>query len=320
MKKYKARLAAIFALLLASVSLASCSVLGLDKKEPSAESGEHRHEYHLRESFTNGVCNSPGHQLYVCECGEQFESPIPSPHSYVTLTDTTGSYFKHICKHCGEYTITHEQKYLHVIDFENGETLEEATEQDGANCYRVGKDKGTIEIVSDGDNRCLTANFANYYILDKTDTIKNGKDFVVSVDVRYEVYGRNALFSVLCHTGKDFSYNAGLVFVEEDKSLSFVADGDPRYREKVYLTDEGYDNITIKGNIRTGLYDVYLNQVLVRKDIPYVKNNSPKFVCIRYFDVQSKVPYVGYVDNLKMYAADIPEFIIDEDHLVFEEQ
>ena len=311
------RMRILLLVLLVGILLVSCA-------EPPVEQGPHKHEYYLKEIVAAGVCTAPGYQLYACDCGESFRGEIPSPHEYETKVDVTGAYFKEVCKHCGDYTITHKPEYLHVFDFEEGEDLKTIGKTPQAEPYRLGGTQGKeLDIVTHNGSRGLWSSKGNYYILDKTNTLRNGEDFVVSMDIQYETFARTAIFSVLCYYGNNFSYNAGLIFAEPDGRMSFVAEGDPEYREEVYLSTEGYDNITIKGNLGTGLYDIYFNQKLVRKNVPYVKVQSGcKIVCIRYFDErysQSDVPYSAYADNLKMYASATPEFVIDENNIVFED-
>lgn len=317
MKKQRWIIAALV-LALGGLTLLSCT-----NKEP-VES-EHIHEYHLRETSLVGVCSDPGYQLYACECGDSFKSDIPSPHEYETIADVTGAYFKTLCKHCGLVSgITHEQEYFYVLDFEGVKDLTEAGNKPNTQAYRIGGIEGEqIGIVKDGENSVLWSTVGNYYLLDKTNTLKDGKDFVVSMDIRYETFANTAIFSVLGHNrNKDFSYNAGLIFADAEGRMTFVAQGDPEYQEEVYLSQDGYDTITVKGNLSTGLYDIYLNQKLVRKNVPYVKAQSSfDYICIRFFDVRysnSNVPYVAYADNLKLYAASAPEFIIDESQITFE--
>ncbi len=308
----KLRLAAICFSLLLCVSAVGCG-----QKLPE---GEHHHEYHLRDTV-EGICSDKGYQLYACACGESFKSFMPSPHNYKTLTDTTGAYFKTVCTRCGDYSITHKQTYLFEIDFEGAEDVKAAAHKTNCACYRVGD---PMELAEDGGSTVMKSVAGNYYILDKTDTMKTGKTFFISADIRYETRAHAAIFSILPkEKDQDFSYNAGLVFVEKDGKLSFVSRGDLRYQEDVYLSEEGYDNLTIKCDLYKGLYDVYLNQKLVRKNLSYVKtNDSVELVCARYFDVRysdSDRPPVAYGDNVRMYVADIPEFEIDEERLTFPE-
>ena len=90
-------------------------------------------------------------------------------------------------------------------------------------------------------------------------------------------------------------------------------DGDPAYYKDVFFSKEGYDTLTVKGNLGTGLYDVYLNEQLVRKDVRYVSASSPiTLLCLRYFDVQNTESYTGYVDNLKLYRTAVPDVATDE--------
>lgn len=310
------RFVAVLLLLSVCTCLFSCETVTVP------EETEHQHEYHL-ENTVIGTCSAPGSQTFSCACGEAFQSTVPAPHAYETIADLTGAYFKEYCTVCGVYTITHEQKYVHLIDFEGFEDYKAAAEQEKVSCYRAGgkgNEPPRLELVEDMGDMSLKSTDSNYYLLDKSGILQDGRDFVVSVDVRYETHGRASLFTILCrYTGKgDFAYNGGLVFIEADGRLSTVNDGDPAYYKDVYFSAEGYDTVTVKGNLGTGLYDVYLNEQLVRKDVKYVSASSPiNFVCLRYFDVQHGGTYTGYVDNLKLYRASVPEFVIDESEIKF---
>ena len=298
----------LLVLFLTSISLVSCS------GAPIIADTDHQHEYHLLQTV-GGTCAAWGYQQYSCVCGESFKSDIPVPHSYVTLADDTDSHFMEICKVCGAYSITHEQEYIYHIDFENAETPKTAAKQGNSECYRI--TGSAIELVKDEGDMSLKVVNTNYYVLDKSETVKNGEDFVASMDIRYDRHGEAAIFSILCFY-KDFSYNSGLIFVEEDGRLSSVNDGDLAYDEEVYLSEEGYDNIAVKGNLATGLYDIYVNDKLVRKNVRYVKaEDSLKLVCLRYFDAQNSGTYIGYADNLKLYAAAFPESVVDENLINF---
>lgn len=302
---------ALAALLLTGTCLVSCSDVSRGNET------EHSHEYHLSETV-RGTCAAPGYQKYVCSCGESFESAVPTPHSYTTLADVTDSYFMEICRVCGTYSITHEQDYLYYIDFENAKDYEEAALQENSECYRASGEH--IGLVADGDDTSLKVTDTNYYILDKSEVVKSGEDFVASMDIRFDKHAKATIFSILCYFegSKDFSYNAGLIFVEADGRLSSVTDGDLRYYEEVYLSEDGYDNIVVKGSLKTGLYDIYVNEKLVRKNVSYVKTEKPlKMVCLRYFDAQNSATYTAYADNLKLCAATLPEFVIDEDQIDF---
>ena len=293
---------AIIALLLACVCLFSC------EKSPVAKETEHRHEYYLKESVT-GTCTEAGRQLYACSCGESFESTVTLPHSFVPVSDGQG---KEVCSACGFYTRSFEPEYLYYIDFEDSKDHNEAIEKGGSQCFRV-SGKETVSLHKEDGNTVLKVIESNVYTIDTTGTVDAGEDFVVSLDLRFEEHGRASIFTVLCRfAGKgDFSYNGGLVFIEADGRLSTSDSGDPQYFKDVYFSKTGYDNVTIVGNLKTGLYDVYFNETLVRKNIPYVSATSQtKMVCLRFFDAQHKQPYTAYTDDWRLYAASEPDFLM----------
>ena len=252
----------VFSLLLL---LVSCSLL-FSCGDGSVAETEHIHEYCLVDTVY-GTCLEPGHQLFVCSCGEQFESAVPMPHTYASEPAKIGmnSYVKYFCEVCGAYALVHDQTFIYSVDFEDAEDAKTAFVKGNTEIYRTSVSKvgsgSDVSLVDDMGDKSLKAVDTNIYTLDKTRAIEEGKDFVISFDIRFEEYGRTTIFSIICQNqGKtDFSYNSGLVFIEEDGKLSTSAPGNAAVFQKATFSKEGYDTVTIKGNLKTGLYDVYFN-------------------------------------------------------------
>ena len=151
---------------------------------------------------------------------------------------------------------------------------------------------------------------ANYCVWDNTNSITS-KKIVASMDVMFEKYANESfnLFSISYQqTNGNMVYNNGVVIVAPDGELY-------AYGQKkalgVKLVDKGYNNITMVYDPVTGLADLYLNEKLVATGIKYYvmpKDISRSY--IRYFD--RKPSYSALADNLKVYLADTPEFVVPD--------
>ncbi len=304
------------AALLCGAMLTSCGGAPVGDKE--TESERHRHEYH-HEKTVEGTCAELGYQLYTCACGDTFKSLIPSEHDYELVnTKADGvEYVKRTCKVCGDSSVARLQTYLFNIGFEDADTVEEAGNQP-PNVEYYGHAGTLAEIVKNDDGAFAHLVSSNYYLLDLSNTLRDGKNFVLSFDVRFDKFSGGALFSLIPFRNGSFSYNDGMMELDPSGNVTFCSTGDSAYNKAVKLSDKGYNNITVTGNMSTGLYDVYVNQTLVRKGISYQKAGNAEKIYIRYLDRDTG--FDAAVDNLKLYAADLPEFLVEPNGLVFEKE
>lgn len=315
MKDTQKKLLGIIALSLSIFLFAACSDTPNETEDDIPETeARHRHEYHLKET-REGDCKVRGYQLYECDCGESFKSLLPSEHVYVDVKDTSGNCIKRVCNNCGDYSIIRDQKYTFYIDFEGMLTVEAAGTQAPYVEY-YGRSGTSAEIETDAYGSYAKLVSSNYYLLDTSEIMKKGQNFVISFDVKFDRYAKGALFSLIPFNNGSFSYNDGLIRIDASGTLSFLGSGDSQYNKTVVLPDKGYSNIAIAGNMKTGLYDVYVNEELVRKDIPYIKSSSSlEKVYLRYLDKDTGS--TAFIDDLKLYVAETPEFVIDESKLYF---
>ena len=286
------------------------------EEETTSVLGPHSHAFALTETVS-GTCLEQGYDRYECSCGMSYKSLIPSAHSYKEVKDVTGEYTKSVCESCGDYKIVRNQKYLYNINFENvASVAEAATQPPNLEFYVTAGESIAIEKDEDGAHMNIAA--SNYYVRDTSGVFASGKTFVLSMDVKVEQFASAELISIVYQTGSKWAYNRGIVRLEADGSLGFFSKGNGAHNEKLYLSTKGYNNITIIGDLKTNLFDVYVNEVLVREDVSYVGAPSENAVIyVRYFD--QKKAFVASADNLKFYQANAPEFIVPSSGITFEE-
>lgn len=281
------------------------------------ETGAHTHEFVLTGTM-QGTCAEQGYDRYECSCGMSYKELIPAAHTYKTVMDVSGQYTKTVCVMCGAYKIVRNQKYLYNIDFENVASVGEAANQPPNLEFYVAAG-GTAALENDGENAYMKIAACNYYVKDKSGVFLSGDTFVLSMDVKVEKYATAELLSIVYqHKNNKWSYNRGLVRLEADGTISFCGGGNGKYTQTVRLSEKGYNNITVVGNFKDNLFDVYVNEELVREAISYV--NVPAAddtIYVRYFD--QKKDYVAYADNMKLYRADTPEFVVPKSGIVFSE-
>jgi hypothetical protein len=127
----------------------------------------------------------------------------------------------------------------------------------------------------------------------------------------FESYPRERLnlFSISYRDAKGKeTYNSGIVLVGTDGSLYVSGSDEPL---SVKLKNKGYSNITMVYDPVTGLADVYVDEKLERKDVKYiVMPTGISKSYIRYFD--RKHGFGAAADNLKVYLADTPEFVVPD--------
>ena len=285
--------------------------------EGAPEEGPHTHEFTLTETVS-GTCLEQGYNRYDCSCGMSYKSLIPSAHSYKTVKDVTGQYTKKVCESCGDYTIVRNQTYLYNIDFENASSVGDAANQPPNLEFYVAAG-GTATVEKDEDGSYMSIATANYYVRDKSGIFVSGETFVLSMDLKVEKFAKAELISIAYQNGDKWVYNRGIVRLEADGSLGFYSDGNGVYTQKVYLSTKGYNNITLVGDMKTRLFDVYVNGELVREEVYYSVSAPSKdtTIYVRYFD--QKKDFVASADNLKLYEAKLPEFIVPSSGIVFAE-
>lgn len=279
--------------------------------EPVETEPPHTHEY-LLSNTVGGTCVEEGYEVYSCTCGLSYKNLIPSAHKYTEVKDSTGKYTKKLCSLCGEYKIVRNQTYLFNLTFEGFTDVKSATEgQKNLDFYTISSadgTKGNAVIRSNTDGNYLYLSECNYAVWDNTNSITS-KKIVASLDIMFESYSREKLnlFSVSYVDSKGtMAYNSGIVLVGNDGSLYVNGSDKPL---SVKLKQKGYTNITMVYDPTTGLADVYVDEKLESKDVKYVippANVSRSY--IRYFD--RKAGYHAAADNLKVYVADTPEFIV----------
>jgi hypothetical protein len=279
--------------------------------EPVETEPPHVHEYLLSKTV-GGTCVEEGYEVFSCTCGLSYKNLIPSAHKYTDVKDSTEKYTKKLCSLCGDYKIVRNQAYLFNLTFEGFSDVKKATEgQKNLDFYTISsadKTNGNAVIRSNSDGNYLYLSECNYAVWDNTNSITS-KKIVASIDVMFESYPKEKLhlFSVSYVDSKGTTaYNSGIVLVGNDGSLYVNGDDKPL---SVKLKQKGYTNITMVYDPTTGLADVYVDEKLERKDVKYVippANVSRSY--IRYFD--RKAGYHAAADNLKVYVADTPEFIV----------
>lgn len=279
--------------------------------EPVETEPPHVHEYLLSKTV-GGTCVEEGYEVFSCTCGLSYKNLIPSAHKYTDVKDSTGKYTKKLCSLCGDYKIVRNQSYLFNLTYEGFTDVKSATEgQKNLDFYTISSadgTKGNAVIRSNTDGNYLYLSECNYAVWDNTNSITS-KKIVASIDVMFESYPKEKLhlFSVSYVDSKGTTaYNSGIVLVGNDGSLYVNGSDKPL---SVKLKQKGYTNITMVYDPTTGLADVYVDEKLERKDVKYVippTNVSRSY--IRYFD--RKAGYHAAADNLKVYVADTPEFIV----------
>lgn len=286
-----------------------------DESGATDEDEAHTHEYLLTQT-TEGTCAEYGYHRYECSCGLSYKELIPAAHTYKTVTDVTGTYTKTVCTACGAYTIVRNQVYLYNIDFENAkDPADAAKKQQNLEFFTLAGDGATL--VKEGENTLMKIAASNYYVKDLTGVLAGGQKVVFSMDLKVEKFAQAELLSIVYLNGTKWSYNRGVVRLEADGTLGFYGVGNGKYTEKVKLSDKGYVTITVAGDMKKGLFDVYVDGELVREGIQYPKPSATTEVYVRYFD--QKKDYVAYADNLKFYAASVPEFVVSANGIVFSE-
>ena len=282
-----------------------------------ADAADHSHEFVLT-GTVDGTCAEQGYDRYACSCGMSDKELIPAAHSYRSVVDVSGQYTKTVCDFCGDYKIVRNQEYLYNIDYENAISVEEAAKQPPNLEFYVMAGSGGATVENDGENSYMRIYQNNYYVRDKSGVFMSGKTFVLSMDIKVEQYAAAELLSIVYQSGSNWAYTSGLIRLKADGTLGFFANGNGKYTGEVRLSGKGYDNITVVGDLESCLFDVYVNEKLVREDILYRgPTSSSAIVYIRYFD--QKKNYVACVDNLKFYQAETPEFIVPNSGIVFSE-
>lgn len=311
----KRRCFLVFAFFVILLSLAACgrggdaTVTDTTWIDDAVTSPVHEHEYFLSKTV-EGTCVEDGYELYVCSCGLSYKNLLPSAHKYTTVADTTGKYVKNVCSLCGDYKIVRDQTYLHNLTFENFTDVQTAVNaQKNLKFYAIASADGADgggEIRVGADGNCLYIHDANFYVQDTSRSMVT-KKFVVSFDVKFDKTTEMELLSfVFQKTDGSWNYNSGIVKVASDGHLKiFGRDA----KLDVTLKDKGYNNITVVCDPKTTVCDVYVDEKLVAEKIRYVACPSDARACyIRYFD--RKKGYSACIDNLKMYVADTPEFVV----------
>lgn len=282
----------------------------------SEETEEHVHAFSLTETV-EGDCKEQGYSRYACSCEMSYKVPIPAAHTYKQVKDVSGAYTKRVCVSCGEYKIVRNQEYLYNIDFEGVETPAEAAKQPPSVEFYVIAGEGA-SVKQDDEGACMKIGASNYYLRDTSGIFVSGKTFVFSMDIKVEKYAQAELLSIVYQNGSKWAYNRGVVRLEADGTLGFFSNGNGKYTKTVRLSDKGYNNITVVGDLKNCLFDIYVNEELVREDVSYIASpNADTVVYIRYFD--QKKAFVAYADNLKLYAAETPEFVVPASGIVFSE-
>lgn len=295
---------------------ASSETLSETEGSPSSESEPHTHAYLLTETV-EGSCAEYGYHRYACSCGLSYKELIPAAHVYTTVKDVTGEYTKTVCTACGTYKIIRNQKYLYNINFENVKSPEEAANQPPNLEFYVIAGNGA-ERVTDGENAYMRIAASNYYVKDTSGVFVEGKKVVFSIDLKVEKFAHAELLSIVYLTDGKWAYNRGIIRIEADGTLGFYDKGNGKYTQPVRLSEKGYVTVTVAGDMKTGLFDVYVDGELVREGIRYFKPPSKSTaVYIRYFD--QKKDFVACADNLKLYVADTPEFVVPSSGIVFSE-
>ena len=128
-------------------------------------------------------------------------------------------------------------------------------------------------------------------------------------DVKFEKITEMELLSYAFQNadGK-WSYNQGIVKLTADGRFKLYKEDAPL---DVKIKTKGYTNITVVSDPKTSLCDVYIDGKLVREKVKYVNFPTDAIGCyIRYFDRADG--FSACMDNMKMYVADTPEFIVPD--------
>ena len=276
----------------------------------------HTHEYKLSNTVA-GTCVEEGYETYSCTCGLSYKNLIPSAHKYKSVKDTTGKYVKNVCTLCGDYKIVRNQSYVHYITFDACDTVEDAVNAfNTLKFYAISSadgmgGKGVIK--SNLDGKYMYINDSNFYIEDTSGTLLT-KKFVVSIDVKFDKYTNIEMISFAHQKQSGWNYNSGIVKVTADGKIKIHGDDTPL---DVKLSEKGYTNLTVVCDPISTLCDIYVNEKLVKKDVKYFAiPKDVKAAYIRYFD--RKPGYAASADNIKLYVADTPEFVVP-DGLVFKD-
>lgn len=292
------------------------TVAPVEGTEPQDTEPPHVHEFVLNDTV-KGTCVAEGYEVYGCSCGISYKNLIPSEHKYSEQKDTTGKYTKKLCELCGEYKIVRNQTYIHNLTFEgaSGDIVDYTNKQKNLKFYGAAAadgTKGKIEIKNSIDGSHMYIYDCNYYIQDTSETMLKNK-FIVSADIKFEKYADLELISFAHQkAGGKWNYNSGVIKITSDGKVRFFGDDTV---SNVVLKSKGYNNFTVVCDPITSLCDVYINEKLVKSGIDYVDiPNDVVGVYIRYFD--RKAGFAASADNLKLYVAGTPEFIVP-DGLVF---
>ena len=280
---------------------------------PVETDSDHTHKYRIT-NIIKSTCLEEGYEVYSCECGLSYKNLIPVAHSYRSVKSTDGKYTKKQCSVCGDYKITRNQSYIYNITFDGYDQPADAVnDQKNATFYTANKADGSsgyVKINNELEEGFLYISECNFCVWDDTKTITS-KKFVASMDVMFEHYADVTLnlFSVSYRDSRGReTYNDGLLKVASDGSVYVSGSSEPF---SVRLKTKGYNNIAVVFDPITGLADVYINEKLERSNVKYIEMPSDiSKSYIRYFD--RKTGFSAQADNLKVYVADTPEFIVPD--------
>ena len=278
--------------------------------EPTETQPQHEHEY-LLSNTVPGTCVEEGYEVYACTCGLSYKNIIPSAHKYANVKDSTGKYTKKLCSLCGDYKIVRNQTYVHNVTFEGFDDIKKAINaQKSLDFYAISAidASGGGEIRTNLDGNYAYIHNANFYIQDTSKTMIT-KKFVVSADIKFEKCTEMELISFVFQTANGkWNYNSGIVKITADGKLRIHGEDKPL---DINLAGKGYHNITVVADPFTSICDVYVDERLVKSGVKYVDFPTDAKEChIRYFDRKSG--YAASIDNMKMYVADTPEFIVPD--------
>ena len=278
--------------------------------EPPETEPPHEHEYLLSKTVA-GTCVEEGYEVYSCICGLSYKNLIPSAHKYTSIKDTTGKYTKKLCSLCGDYNIVRNQTYVHHVTYEGFSDIKNAIDaQKNLKFYAISPvtKQGGGEIKENLDGKYAYIREANYYIQDTSRTMLT-KKFVVSADIKFDKPTSIELISyVFLNANGKWSYNSGIVKVTEDGKLRIHGEDAPL---DIKVKEKGYSNIAIVADPATSLCDIYVDEKLMRTGVKYVDFPADAKEChIRYFD--RKEGFAAAIDNMKMYVADTPEFVVPD--------
>jgi hypothetical protein len=329
----KLKLFLVLAILIFSVVLSSCGEKADDTTElpdvtepavtepaeetdPPETEPPHEHNY-VKSKTVDGTCVEEGYEIYSCECGLSYKNIIPSAHKYTGVKDSTGKYTKNVCSLCGDYRIVRNQSYIFNVTFDGFNDVKAAiNSQKALNFYAISAADGTKgkgEVRQDADGSFGYVYDANFYFQDKNKALLTKSKYVLSADIKFEKTTNMELLSIVFQTlNGSWNYNSGVVKVTADGKFMLAGEEKPL---DIAVKTKGYNNLSVVFDTKTGLCDVYIDEQLVGKNIAYkVFPDDAKGCYIRYFD--RKAGYAGCIDNIKMYVADTPEFVVP-DGLVF---